>query len=191
MNPLASKISGLQKEIFEKQKELALLIKSQEPERIQNYAFKNLYGETIHLLDLFADRDELILIHNMGKSCVYCTMWADTLSGSFSVIKDRVPIVLTSPDDVPTLKEFSAARNWQMPCISYNGTDFSVDLGFAKDIEGRRWYEPGFSVLQLKDGQIYRTAKDGFGPGDFYCAPWHLFALLPHGVAGWQPKYNY
>lgn len=191
MKTLDTKIASLQEEIFAKQKELAQLIKSQEPELIKNYAFKDVKNETVQLIDLFEGSDELILIHNMGKSCVYCTMWADTLSGSLEVIKDRVKIVLTSPDDVPTMLEFSNSRNWKIPCFSYNGTDFSVDLGFASDKEGRRWYEPGFSVLTLKDGKIFRTAKDQFGPGDVYCAPWHLFALLPKSVDGWQPKYKY
>jgi predicted dithiol-disulfide oxidoreductase (DUF899 family) len=191
MESLESTINRLQEEIFQKQKALALLIKSQEPERIQNYAFKNTENEPVHLLDLFEGKDELVLIHNMGKSCVYCTMWADTLSGSYPIIKNRVKIVLTTPDDVPEMLEFSNSRHWKIPCFSYYGTDFSVDLGFASDKEGRRCYEPGFSILTQKDGKIFRTAKDRFGPGDVYCAPWHLFELLPKSLDGWHPKYKY
>ena len=191
MGSLKEQIADLQKEIFSKQKELAQLIKSQEPEELASYSLKDSKHQSHKLIDLFEGKDELIVIHNMGKSCVYCTMWADTLSGAYTVIKDRVNIILSSPDDVDTMAAFAQSRDWKLPCYSYHGTDFSKDLGFAEDKEGRRWYHPGFSVLTLKDGVVYRTAKDYFGPGDVYCAPWHLFELLPKGVNAWQPKYNY
>ena len=48
----------------------------------------------------------------MGKSCVYCTMWADGLRGYSELISDRMPWALTSPDDVETMKEFTEPRNW-------------------------------------------------------------------------------
>lgn len=191
MSNLKDQISLLQKDIFEKQQELAKLRLEQKPELINNYSFHDMDGRSHSLIDLFAEKDELLLIHNMGKSCVYCTMWADALSGMHHVIKDRVNIVLTSPDEHAVMKEFSTARNWNIPAYSYHGTDFSIDLGFASDKEGRRWYEPGVSALILKEGKIYRTARDNFGPGDVYCAPWHLFALLPKGSDGWHPKYKY
>lgn len=191
MDVQASEIELLQQEIFKKQKELIELKQKMPLEKIKNYSFKNVNGKEVGLLDLFEGREELLLIHNMGKSCVYCTMWADVLSGMNHIVKDRVNIVLTSPDDVNNLKSFSESRKWNLDCYSYHGTDFSVELGFAYDKEGRRWYQPGVSALILKDGKIYRTAKDYFGPGDVYCAPWHLFNLLPKGDDGWQPKYAY
>lgn len=188
---MKEKIQALQKEIFEKQKELAALRLKEAPEEIANYSFRNTNNEELTLLELFDDKDELLLIHNMGKSCVYCTMWADALSGMNTLIQDRVKMVLSSPDEVAVMKEFSESRNWQFPSLSYHGTDFSVDMGFAYDKEGRRWYQPGVSALVRKGDKIYRTAYDFFGPGDVYCAPWHLFELLPKGANNWQPKYKY
>lgn len=178
-------------EIKEKYQELAKIRKEEAPEEIKDYTFTYVDGSTIQLYDIIHEGEELLLIHNMGKSCVYCTMWADVLSGMYTVINDRVPIILTSPDDPETVLEFSSERNWQMPCYSYNGSDFSKDLGFAHDKEGRRWYMPGVSALFKKDGKVYRSSWDYFGPGDAYCAPWHLFELLKNGVNGWEPKYNY
>lgn len=185
------RIAELQKEIFEKQKELNKLKLEQDFENIKNYVFKDKNENNKSLKELFGGKDELLVIHNMGKSCVYCTMWADVLSGMYHVIKDRVNIVLTSPDDVAILKTFAENRNWNIPYYSYNGTDFSKDLGFAYDKENKRWYMPGVSALIIKDDEILRTAYDFFGPGDMYCPPWQLFELLPKGDNGWQPKYEY
>ena len=191
MTAQEEKIKALQKEIFEKQQALAKLRLELPLEKIENYSFTTRDGKPTSLKALFGDKDELLVIHNMGKSCVYCTMWADGLNGMKHIIEDRVNIVLTSPDEASVLDDFARSRNWNLACFSYHGSDFSKDLGFAKDIEGRRWYEPGVSALILKDGVIYRTAKDVFGPGDVYCPPWHLFALLPKGNDNWQPKYKY
>lgn len=191
METSAEKIKLLQEEIFTKQQELSALKLSQVPEKISNYSFKDKQGNETTLLDLFEDKEELLLIHNMGKACVYCTMWADAFNGMHHIIRDRVKIVLTSPDKVEVMKEFSEARGWTLPIYSYAGSNFANDLGFAHDKNDRRWYSPGVSALILKDGEIYRTASDSFGPGDVYCAPWHLFNLLPEGNKGWEPKYKY
>lgn len=191
MSALNQEIDSLQKEIFAKQAQLAKLRLNLAREEISDYTFKDIQGKEHSLLDLFEDKEELLLIHNMGKSCVYCTMWADGLSGMYHIIKDRVNIVLTSPDEHYIMKEITRERNWQIPSYSYHGSDFSVEMGFAKDKEGRRWYMPGVSALVLKEGKIYRTAKDSFGPGDVYCPPWHLFSLLPKGANDWHPKYKY
>jgi predicted dithiol-disulfide oxidoreductase (DUF899 family) len=41
------------------------------------------------------------------------------------------------------------------------------------------------------DGTVVRTGKAIFGPGDDFCALWHLLDLLPGGPKGWEPKYKY
>ena len=68
------------------------------------------------------------------------------------------------------------------------GTTFIADLGFEPKPGS---YMPGVSALVRKDGKIYRANYDYFGPGDFYCAPWHLFDLFPKGANGWHPKMGY
>lgn len=191
MNHPSENISKLQEEIFAKQKELAALRLAQEPEPIANYAFTDSKGASTDLLKLFGEAEELLLIHNMGKACVYCTMWADVISGMAHIIQDRVKIVLTSPDNYKIMSEFANSRNWKLDCYSYEGSNFSLDLGFAEDKNNRRWYSPGVSALTRKGTSIYRRSYDVFGPGDSYCAPWHLFALLPEGNANWEPKYSY
>jgi hypothetical protein len=50
---------------------------------------------------------------------------------------------------------------------------------------------PGVSVFKKRGGKILRVADTGFSPGDDFCTVWHVFDLIPEGVAGWQPKFSY
>lgn len=185
------KIITLQKEIRAKQQELVTLRLKQPLEEVSNYDFKDKNGKTVSLDSLFKGKDELLVIHNMGKACKYCTMWADGFRGFTDIINDRMPWILTSPDAPEILKEFAEKRNWNFNYLSYNGTNFAHNLGFAHNKENRTFYQPGVSALIKKDGKIYRTAKDFFGPGDLYNPAWHFYDLFPKGVDGWQPKYTY
>lgn len=186
-----NKIEALQQEIKQKQQELVALRKQLPLEEIKNYEFKNIDGHTIDLLSLFQESNELLIIHNMGKSCRYCTMWADGLRGYSQIMNDRMPWVLTSPDSYPVLKEFAESRNWNFNCLSFKGTTFASDLGFEYMKEGRTIYQPGVSALIKKEHKIFRAGKDNFGPGDFYNPVWHFFDLFPEGAKDWQPKYKY
>ena len=188
---MENQLLELQKEIRMKQQELIQLRKQLPLEEISNYSFTNKDGVIIYLMDLFQESDELLVIHNMGKRCVYCTMWADGLRGYSEIISDRMPWVLTSPDDYSVLKEFSERRGWNFNCLSFKGTSFARDLGFEYEKEGRTFYQPGVSALIKKGDKIYRAGKDNFGPGDEYNPAWHFFDLFPKGANGWQPKYTY
>ena len=46
------------------------------PEPVKDYELKGPEG-SVRLSEMFADKTDLILIHNMGSECPYCTMWAD------------------------------------------------------------------------------------------------------------------
>jgi predicted dithiol-disulfide oxidoreductase (DUF899 family) len=124
----------------------------------------------------------------MGKSCKYCTLWADGLNGVAKPLADRVPFVVVSPDTPEVQTEFAASRGWQFPMLSAAHGTFIKDLGFYRDADG---YWPGVSALIRKDGRIYRASYDYFGPGDPYSSVWHFYDLLPARVSGWQPKYEY
>lgn len=181
-------IEALKAEIGKKQKEIIQLRAGLEPEPIADYSLRGPSGEEVKLSSLFDERDELIVIHNMGKSCTYCTLWADGFNGYTAALADRVPFVLVSPDSPEEQRDFATGRGWQMPMLSAAGTTFIQDLGFYKEDQG---YWPGVSALIRNNGQIYRNAYDYFGPGDVYSGIWHFFDLLPKRVNGWQPKYQY
>ncbi|RDI41900.1 DUF899 family protein [Falsibacillus pallidus] len=178
-------IEELQKEIIEKKKQLSELRQRVPRKKVENYHFKTSTGDQTTLLDLFKDKDELIVVHNMGRSCPYCTMWADGINGVYHFIEDHTSFVLSSPDSPEVQEDFSAERKWTFPMISTKDTTFKEDLGFEKD----GYYYPGVSTFSKhEDGAIYLVASAPFGPGDDFCAVWPLFDLLPAEAGSYTPK---
>jgi len=185
---IENEINSLEKEIFEKKRHLAELKRSRPREEVIDYPLTNSDGEIVRLSEMFGLQDELILIHNMGKNCAYCTMWADGFNGIINHLESRAGFAVVSPDHPDTLKEFAAVRNWKFKLYSGKGSPFIEDMGF-EDEKGDYW--PGVSTLIKENGRIYRVAKDFFGPHDNYCSAWHLFDLLPRGASEWQPQFDY
>jgi predicted dithiol-disulfide oxidoreductase (DUF899 family) len=171
----------------ERMKELAKEMLAGEGE-IQDYSFTQTDGTPIKLSQLFGDKDDLILIHNMGKSCPYCTLWADGFIGFSKHIQQRAGFVLVNKDDIATQKEFAASRGWNYKTVSSKDSTFNKDMGYEEP-DGSQM--PGVSAFHKENGKIYRTGKDFFGPGDTYCAIWPMFDLLKDGPNGFEPKYTY
>lgn len=182
------KIKALQGEIAKKQKEIEALREQVELEPVQDYTLTDWSGKDVLLSSLFNERNELMVIHNMGKRCVYCTLWADGLNGFVEHLNSRAPFVVVSPDAPEVQKEFAESRGWKFNMLSAKDSTFTHDLGFEPEPQT---YWPGVSTFVRKDGKIYRRAYDHFGPGDAYCSIWHLFDLLPQKSNGWQPQYTY
>lgn len=188
-NDVMSRIIELQKEIMADRRELASLRRSMPKEKVSNYVFLDHDQSKVELLDLFGKHHELILIHNMGKGCAYCTLWADGFNGILDHLENRAAFVVISSDDPAAQKAFAESRGWKFRLLSARDSTFTKDMGFEN--EGRK-YMPGFSTFHKNDdGTIFRTAYDYFGPGDPYCGIWHLFDLLPTGVNDWRPKFEY
>lgn len=145
-------------------------------------------GKKVHLSDLFGKHDELIVIHNMGKSCAYCTLWADGFNGWTSHLENRAGFALVTPDAPADLKKFAKSRGWTFKTYSSQGSEFKKYLGF-QDEQGRA--QPGVSTFYREKGRIYNIANDSFGPGDPYCGFWPLLDLLKKGINGWGPKFIY
>jgi len=183
----SKKIKQLRKDMGALRKEMAKARKSAKPQEVKNYTFKRSSGEEVKLADLFGSKNDLIVIHNMGTSCPYCTMWADGFNGVFDHINDRAAFALTSPDEPTKQKKFAESRGWRFPVISHAGTSFAEDMGYASD-DG---FMPGVSVFTRKNGKIYRVSDDAFGPGDDFCIVWPFFDLLPGGAGDWKAKYKY
>ena len=159
-----------------------------EARQVDDYVFKDWDNKDVKLSSLFESKEDLILVHNMGKRCSHCTMWADGFNGVVDHLQDRAAFVIVSPDSPETQKEFATSRGWKFKMLSAKGTPFNKDMGFEKNDEAG----PGVSVFQkTSDGTILRVAKDEFGPGDPYCIVWHFFDLLPKGDNGWLPKFKY
>ncbi|MBD3233748.1 MAG: DUF899 domain-containing protein [candidate division Zixibacteria bacterium] len=182
-------IEELQDEILAKKKRLAQLKRNALNEEVEDYLFKDWYGNSLKLSELFGDKKDLILIHNMGKGCRYCTLWADGFNGIYPHLQSRAAFVLSSPDDPELQQEFANGRGWKFKIVSCRDTSFARDMGF-QDENGH--YLPGYSVFsKTEEGRLIRHSMDWFGPGDDYCSVWHFFDLLKDGVNDWEPQYCY
>lgn len=160
-----------------------------QPQPISDYTFRDRDGRPVEFSSLFGETNDLIVIHNMGKKCVYCTLWADGFNGVREHLEDRAAFVVVSPDDPKTMNEFAESRNWKFRILSNESGPFTRDMGF----EGPdRDPFPGISTFhRAPDGSVTRVAHTGFGPGDDFCAVWHMFDMLKDGQNKWSPKYKY
>ncbi|MFH2037688.1 MAG: DUF899 family protein [Candidatus Zixiibacteriota bacterium] len=178
-----------EQELFELSKKINSMRKFLKIEITRDYQFKDMNGKTVSLESLFGDKSDLILIHNMGKKCAYCTLWADGFNGMYKHFESRTGYALVSPDPVEIAREFSEGRGWKFKVLSNDGGDFTRDMGY-EDKKGNP--HPGFSTFHRdEDGKIWRVATAPFGPGDQFCAIWPMFEMLHDGVNGWQPKLEY
>jgi len=158
-----------------------------EPEVIEDYVFATIRGQR-RLSQLFADQRDLFVIHNMGSSCPYCTLWADGYNGLYPHLRTRAAFVVSSPDPPAAQQRFARSRRWRFPMVSHQGTTFAVDMGYRS--RSGEW-RPGISAFRRQGDRIVRLSDVGSRPWDDFCAAWHLFDLLPEGPAGWQPQLRY
>ena len=189
---LEAEIAATQEELGMAQQKLAELRRQLPPEPVKDYELASVEGP-VRLSEMFGDKDDLILVHNMGAGCPYCTMWADEFNGVLQHLQSRAAFVVVSPNNPRVQQNLARKRGWQFPMYSAEGTGFIKDMGFQQEGEDyMSGYQPGVSVFHRNgDGTIVRISKDSFGPGDLYCGVWHLFDLLPGGPGDWGPRFDY
>lgn len=158
------------------------------PTEVEDYTFEDSQGGEVKLSELFGDKSELLLISNMGKSCRYCTLWADNFNGIVKPLNDRAAFAVVSPDSPELQKEFAASRGWNFRLASHQNNNWAADF----DFQGEDHILPGvLSYTKNDEGKIFFHSKAFFGPGDNYCNMWDFIDLLPKGVNSWIPKYDY
>jgi len=161
-------------------------------EPVQDYVFKTSEGTDVKLSELFGDKDDLIILHNMGTGCVYCTLWADGINGLTPHLSDRAAFVVTSPDKPEVQKRFAEKRNWVFRMVSAHENSFPKDMGFWSDSGTYAGPQPGISTFHKEpDGSVVRISKSDLGPNDDFCALWPMFEMLDKGVNGWEAEYSY
>lgn len=172
-------IFALEQEIIEAQSKLDQLRQRRvRGEPVTDYELTAWDGSTARLSSLFGDKDQLILIHNMGMGCSYCTMWADGFAGLLPYLERVAAFVMVSPDDIETQKAGSAKRGWKFRMLSAKGTTLFDDMGFELP-DGCPW--PGMSTLYKDEsGQVRRHSLASFGPGDKFCPVFSFTELLPY-----------
>jgi predicted dithiol-disulfide oxidoreductase (DUF899 family) len=187
-NELQSLIFKTEEEMMKLRERLSEFKRKLPREEVKDYTFKTWKGTKVLLSQLFGQKNDLILVHNMGKRCAYCTMWADGFNGQREHLEDRAALVVNSPDPPAVQKKFATGRGWKFKMVSSQGTDFNKDMGF----EGEKkdpW--PGVSTFYKKEGKIYRISYASFGEGDSFCPVWHFLDMLADGRNGWKAKFKY
>lgn len=186
---MTPEIERLEAEVLAAKKALTVALRAAAPQPVKEYTLRDGQGRPVTLSEAFGAKRELIVIHNMGRSCPYCTLWADGFIGLTKHLEDRAAFVLTSPDEPAVMAAFAASRGWPFRVLGHAGTTFARDLGFEPEA-GKFW--PGVSALvKNADGSMSRTGSRHFGPGDDFCALWPMFDLLADGAAGWKAKFAY
>jgi len=158
-----------------------------EPQPVEDYQFSTARGSR-PLSALFGSHRDLFVIHNMGSSCPYCTLWADGFNGLYRHIRNRAAFVVASPDPPAAQQRFARGRGWRFPMVSHAGTTFARDMGYRSPSGG---FRPGISAFRRERDRIVRVSDSACSPGDDFCSLWHLLDLLPEGAAGWQPRLSY
>ncbi len=179
-------IAEIERQIFELTSTLNELRKTNAGEEIDNYTFDTLDGETT-LLDLFGSHDKLLVIHNMGQGCRYCTLWADGFNGFLPHLESAMSVVLVSKDAPELQRQFAASRGWRFRLASHSGGPYIKEQTVMAGSDNM----PGAVFYQRDGDQITRKNSGIFGPGDIYCSMWSLLGLAGLSEADWTPQYGY
>ena len=183
---MSDEILGIEKQLYELTTKLNELKRMNSGSEVRNYTFSTLDGE-VTLLDMFGDHDRLLLIHNMGQGCRYCTLWADGFNGFLPHLQSAMSVVLVSKD-LPTLQHtFANSRGWRFRLASHRGGDYIQEQTV---MDGER-NMPGVVVYERNGDRITRKNASMFGPGDLYCSIWNLLGMAGLSEADWTPQYNY
>src|SRR5262245_42651035 len=112
MNAQDPEIQAIEEQIRALKKKLTEARRRATPRRVADYDFRTAEGKPIKLSALFGGKPDLIVIHNMGQKCVYCTLWADGFNGVWRHLADRAALVVSSPDEPAAMKAFAQSRGW-------------------------------------------------------------------------------
>jgi len=181
-----TEIPELEKQIFELTAKLNELRKASAGDEVRDYEFSTIDGAT-SLLNMFGDKKQLLLIHNMGQGCRYCTLWADGFNGFLQHLESVMSVVLVSKDPPELQRQFANSRDWRFRLASHGGGDYISEQTVMDGAENM----PGAVVYERDGDRITRKNSCIFGPGDIYCSMWSLLGLAGLGADNWTPQYAY
>jgi predicted dithiol-disulfide oxidoreductase (DUF899 family) len=183
---MSDEITDIEKQLFELTAKLNQLRKTNAGIEIKNYTFSTLDGEAT-LLDLFGENDRLLVIHNMGQGCRYCTLWADGFNGFLPHLESAMSVVLVSKDSPDVQRTFANSRDWRFRLASHGGGEY-IQEQTVMEGEGN---VPGAVVYERDGKSITRKNASVFGPGDLYCSFWNLLGMAGLSESEWTPQYKY
>lgn len=181
-----SEIAALEAQVFELTAKLNDLRQAEPGEPVDNYTFATQSGET-SLLEMFGAHDTLLVIHNMGQGCRFCTLWADGFNGFLPHLESTMAVVLVSKDAPELQRQFANNRGWRFRLASHGGGAYITEQTVQAGAENM----PG-AVVYVREGDVIKRKNAcAFGPGDLYCSAWNLLALAGLSEAQWTPQYAY
>ncbi len=188
----ASQTADLQKVLNEKWRERnALNLEIRDIEQriygddLTDYELTQHDGSTVRLSELFGEHSQMVLVHNMGFACSYCSLWADGFNGYYQHLEsgaygNKAKFLLVSNDRPDQQKAGAAQRGWKFDMLSCRGSSLSADLGYQSEDEGKVHFHPGMLIVQKQaDGTLRRHTQTTIGPGDSFMGLFHMFARLP------------
>jgi predicted dithiol-disulfide oxidoreductase (DUF899 family) len=176
----------LEFEIMEKAQQLAALRREEADIEVKDYTFQTLTGET-NLSSLFSGRERLLMIHNMGQGCRYCTLWADGINGVLDHLEDAMAVALVSKDAPEVQRRMALNRGWRFRMASHGGGTYMTEQCSMGDHSNF----PGAAVFERKESKMIRRGRTAFGPGDLYSPVWHFLSLAGLGTSDWTPQFHY
>ena len=179
-------IAAVERRIAELTAELNALRRQNPPTPVPDYAFQTLDGET-SLSQLFGEREQLLVVHNMGQGCRYCTLWADGFNGLLAHLESVLSVVLVSKDAPAVQRRFAHSRGWRFRMASHGGGAYIQEQGVFGEAENY----PGAVVYERQGATMLRKNACVFGPGDLYCAVWPFLGMAGLDGDDWTPQYNY
>jgi predicted dithiol-disulfide oxidoreductase (DUF899 family) len=183
---VSDEITEIEKQLFELTTKLNELRKSNPGREVRNYNFSALDGD-VTLLDMFGKNDRLLVIHNMGQGCRYCTLWADGFNGFLPHLESVMSVVLVSKDAPAVQRKFAISRDWRFRLASHGGGEYIQEQTVMEGESNM----PGAVVYEREGSRITRKNASVFGPGDLYCSIWNLLGMAGLSDADWTPQYNY
>ena len=183
---MTEEIQKLEQELYQLTGKLNQLKQKAPAVEVQNYQFQTQSGETC-LLDLFGDRDKLLVIHNMGQGCRYCTLWADGINGFLPHLESAMSVVLVSKDGPEEQRRFANERGWRFRLASHGGGSYMQE----QSVMASEANAPGAAFYERDGKKIMKRNTAVFGPGDLYCSFWNLLGLAGLTEKEWTPQYQY
>lgn len=179
-------LNALQQQIAELTAEYYRGLRDVPATEVTEYRFDTLDGE-VSLLDLFGQHERLLVIHNMGQACRYCTLWGDGLNGFVPHLESTLALVMVSKDPPEIQRQFARSRGWHFRMASHGGGQYMADQ-IGCEFEANM---PGVACYTREGTLIHRQALNFFGPGDLYCPMWNLLAFAGVETSAWTPQFNY
>jgi len=183
---VTSEIAQIEREIFELTTKLNEMRRQSQGLEVRNYSFETLNGPCT-LLDLFGNNDQLMVIHNMGQGCRYCTLWADGFNGFVPHLESVMSLVLVSRDPPDVQRRFANSRAWRFNLASHGGGDYIREQTVMEGSDN----VPGAVFYERRGNSITRKNSCVFGPGDLYCPMWSLLGMAGISEQDWTPQFKY